>query len=268
MEGFGLWYVAVATALFAYFGSHTRYRWAPLTCVTLLFLVPGLAPPSPRGIDAIAVTQGVDSLLLILAALPLLRGRRVLRGHLFGPMALLPLIAAGALTLYLFGCRVGLAAFIPGSLILILWTWRRPGSTPSGAAPDVNPQQHRLVEPASALLLAVSAFSLPSLLLLRRRFRASSEAIDSDMQAMLALSIPATLAFALNMGGIYLRFGPGGMPWVLLGLALTGALVGKFLAVTLPLRANGEAMYRGYLVILLALAIIGVYYLLVILGAR
>ncbi|EQD62566.1 conserved hypothetical protein, membrane, partial [mine drainage metagenome] len=96
MGGPGLWYVAVITALFAYFGSQTRYRWAPLTCVTLLFLVPGLAPPSPRGIDAIAVTQGVDSLLLFVPALPLLRRRRVLRGRLFGHVALLPLIAVGA----------------------------------------------------------------------------------------------------------------------------------------------------------------------------
>jgi hypothetical protein len=269
MGGFGLWYVAVITALFAYFGSQTRYRWAPLTCVTLLLLVSTLVPPSPRGIEAIAVTQGVDSLLLILAALPLLERNRVVRiGNLIGQLALLPVVGMGALALYLFGCGIGLAAFIPGSLVVILWTWSRRGSRPSGESPRSIPRQFRLFEAGATLLLVFSAFSLPSLLLLRRRFRGSSDGVDSDMQAMLALSIPTSLAFALNMVGIYLRFGSGGLPWILLGLALGGALVGKALAMTFPLRANGEALYHGYLVVLLAFSIIGAYYLLIVLGAR
>jgi hypothetical protein len=257
------WYVAPITALFAYYGNHTKHRWAPLTCVTFLFIIPSLAPPRPRGIDAVTATQITDTFLLATIVAReskknVLCSWRFLRSTL----TMVPFATFGSILLYVFSCKVGLLFYAPTALVVSLFSLDKVSNPMKSVGKKVpgGTELFFVAKAVSSVILSTSAFGLPSLLLFRKKNNYSLQDECTNNLAFPLLWILTLTVGVLNLWLAAVRFGTDSLPWSMITFAATGAALGKIFDSILPINYSPEVLYKVYLVFLSFLSATAFFY--------
>jgi hypothetical protein len=267
------WYVALITASYAFFAPLTKYKWAPMTCITLLLAVPYLRPPSHHGIFAIVITLLVDVQLISLnmrggggkgaGRKPVPEGHSRTEGRLIAIMA--TAIAAGAGVLYAWGCVAGFLVFtvaaltFPVSVIAsnLLFSGRK-GIMELGKKSMVRD----IFLAASAFLISATSFGLPSLMLFRSRENAVTQKASEITGSFRSLFWLTSSSAALDTLIALQKSGIASFPWMLLVYASAGAWTGRTLLKAFKLTKEIPAAFRIYIMLLLFFGVVSLYFTL------
>jgi len=266
------WYVALITASYAFFAPLTKYKWAPMTCITLLLAVPYLRPPSYHGIFAIVITLLVDVQLISVnmrgggksaGSKPLPEDHTRTEGRLMAIMA--TAIAAGAGILYVWGCVAGFLVFtvttltFPVSVIAsnLLFSGRK-GIMELGKKSTIRD----IFLAASTFLISATSFSLPSLMLFRSREIVITQKASEITGSFRSLFLLTSSSAALDTFIALQKFGIASFPWMLLVYASAGAWTGRTLLKAFKLTKEIPAAFRIYIMLLLFFGVVSLYFTL------
>lgn len=292
------WIILALTALYTWLSAHTRYKWAPLLCVTLLLIVPRFFPPSALGIYAIVITQLTDSYTLALSL------RAKVKGTPFLTLAKgIPLLVLGSFLLLFFGCGIALLTYSLGALLTALFIL--------GVLPPLR-RMAVATRVGSIILLSISAFGLPALITHLKSEATGSTRVepsaslsgydtlsghgccdaprDTNLSALGGVGLEnagsqasyrggprpdkplrygvehglllgyALVGGLLNLSVAFLKFPPSSFPLSVLVAALAGASIGKAAATTLSLTRRHEPYTKVYGFVLIALALVSFHF--------
>lgn len=262
---FQYWYISIITALFSIIAPRTKYRWAPLTCITLILLIPEFRPPSSLGIYAIAITTIVDVQLIYmtLRGLPktslnlmLIKDKQVALSMIFG-------LVLGGVILYHWGCRVGLIGFVAAAVTLstALFILEKSSSKKKANPVEKVTILEQISLFATASVLIVSSFGLPLLIILRKIEGRSHIWHEEFVSAFNGLFLITIIAAILDTSIALFKFGIYSFPYPALMFALIGAFTGRVvLGFTWPVKESPIA-FHGYQILLLFLSALSLYYI-------
>ena len=264
---FQYWYISPIAALSSFFGPRTKYRWAPLTCIALILLVPAFRPPSHLGIYAITITTVVDVQLIYLTLKDEQTAASGLWSGKLGPAA--PFMVAGTITgaavLYFLGCRIGLIAFVVTAVILSvsLLVLEDSGSEEEKHLRKAAGLKSYLLFPA-VFVLTVSSFGLPALILLHKNAGTHTRHRESFEFAFRNLFFVTLLAAVLDTLVSVQKFGYSSFPYPALMFASVGAFVGRRIFSFLAPAMRSSFVLHLYLFLLLFFSAVSLYYIVTV----
>ena len=265
---FQYWYISPIAALSSFFGPRTKYRWAPLTCIALILLVPAFRPPSHLEIYAITITTVVDVQLIYLTLKDEQTTASGLSSRKPGPAALFMIAGTitGAAVLFFLGCRIGLIAFVLTAVILSVSLLVLENS--------VSEEEEKHLKKAASLksyllfpavfVLTVSSFGLPALILFHRNAGTHTGHRESFEFAFRNLFFVTLLAAVLDTLVAIQKFGYSSFPYPALIFASIGAFVGRRIFRFLAPAMRSNFVLRLYPFLLLFFSAVSLYYIVTV----